>query len=143
MDANGKLIMSDDDYVDTWKEMEKCVDQGLVKSIGISNFNTVQTTRILENARILPVTNQVELHPYFNQKKLLNWSKEKGIVLTAYSPLGTPARNDVPRKRENLLQHPDVLRIAQELGKSPGQIALRYLVNKLKYQFFCFNFFIV
>jgi len=59
VDAAGKIIMSDDDYVDTWKEMEKCVDLGLTKSIGISNFNSEQSQRVLDIARIKPVTNQV------------------------------------------------------------------------------------
>lgn len=60
--ANGKipvLICSDVDYVDTWKAMERLVDKGLVKSIGVSNFNSKQIERLLANCRIKPVTNQV------------------------------------------------------------------------------------
>lgn len=58
-EENGKVLYSDADFVDTWKEMEKLVDQGLTKSIGVSNFNSQQVDRILANARIKPVTNQV------------------------------------------------------------------------------------
>ena len=56
---DGKIQYSDVDYLDTWKEMEKLVDQGLTKSIGVSNFNSEQLERVLANARIKPVTNQV------------------------------------------------------------------------------------
>ena len=58
-EENGKVQYSDADYLDTWKEMEKLVDQGLAKSIGLSNFNSEQLERVLANARIKPVTNQV------------------------------------------------------------------------------------
>lgn len=58
-DASGNIIYSDVDYVDTWKEMEECVKQGLTKSIGISNFNSMQIQRILDIATIKPVVNQV------------------------------------------------------------------------------------
>jgi len=56
---DGKKLYSDADYLDTWKEMEKLVDQGLTKSIGLSNFNSKQLERVLAIARIKPVTNQV------------------------------------------------------------------------------------
>lgn len=59
VDANGKTLFSDVDYVDTWKAMEALVKKGLTKSIGISNFNKKQVDRLLENATIKPVTNQV------------------------------------------------------------------------------------
>jgi aldehyde reductase len=58
-EKDGKTLYSDVDYVDTWKELEKLVDQGLTKSIGVSNFSSQQLERVLANARIKPVTNQV------------------------------------------------------------------------------------
>ena len=58
-EEDGKVQYSDADYLDTWKEMEKLVDQGLAKSIGVSNFSSEQLERVLANARIKPVTNQV------------------------------------------------------------------------------------
>lgn len=91
-DESGNTAYSDVDYLDTWKEMEKLVDDGLCKSIGISNFNSKQVERLLKNARIQPATNQVECHPYLNQKKLMEFCKDKNIVITAYSPLGSPNR---------------------------------------------------
>jgi aldehyde reductase len=59
VDENGKFIASDVDYVDTWKEMEKCVKLGLTKSIGLSNFNSEQIQRVLDIANVKPVVNQV------------------------------------------------------------------------------------
>lgn len=87
-DENDKILFSDVDFVDTWKVMEEAVDAGLVKSIGISNFNAGQVKRVLEVARIKPVVNQIECHPYLTQQKLTEFLKSVDIAVTAYSPLG-------------------------------------------------------
>lgn len=70
--------------------MEKQVSAGLTKSIGISNFNLKQITRILDNAKIPPANLQVELHAYNQQKELVEFCKRNSIIMTAYSPLGSP-----------------------------------------------------
>ena len=67
LDENGQLAVSDVDYVDTWKAMEECVELGLTKSIGVSNFNSEQIQRVLDVATIRPVVNQVQV-----QVQLLN-----------------------------------------------------------------------
>ncbi len=72
--------------------MEKQVDAGLVKSIGISNFNEEQIERIVKNARIKPANLQVELHVLFQQKPLRDFCSKHGITVCAYSPLGSPGR---------------------------------------------------
>lgn len=72
------------------QEMEKLVDQGLAKAIGLSNFNTKQIQRILDNARIPPANLQVELHVYHQQKELVEFCRKNNIVVTAYAPLGSP-----------------------------------------------------
>ncbi|XP_063590366.1 aldo-keto reductase family 1 member B1-like [Penaeus indicus] len=91
-DENGKFIYADVDYLDTWSGMEDAVDQGLSKSIGISNFNSEQIQRILSNCRIKPANHQIECHPYLNQRKLIDFCHKNGITVTAYSPLGSPDR---------------------------------------------------
>lgn len=70
--------------------MEEQVDAGLTKSVGLSNFNVKQIERVLKNARIKPVNLQVELHAYLQQRALVEFCKKNGIVVTAYSPLGSP-----------------------------------------------------
>ncbi|KAG5683456.1 hypothetical protein PVAND_012735 [Polypedilum vanderplanki] len=88
----GEILYGNTDILDTYRAMEELVDAGLTKSIGISNFNIKQIDYITKNARIQPVTNQVECHPYLLNKKLSDFCKSKNIVITAYAPLGSPAR---------------------------------------------------
>lgn len=108
VDEQGNVVFSFVDFVETWKEMEKLVDDGLVKSIGISNFSKAQTERLLANARIKPVTNQVEGHLYLTQIKLSEYLRSKEITLTAYAPLGSPARPWLDSKEPVLLEEPAV-----------------------------------
>lgn len=68
--------------------MERLVDIGKVRAIGLSNFSILKTKKILEGARIQPDVNQIELHPYLPQRKLVQFSKENNIHITAHSPLG-------------------------------------------------------
>ncbi|XP_032802310.1 aldo-keto reductase family 1 member B7-like [Petromyzon marinus] len=138
---DGRLLCSDVDYLDTWKAMEDLVKEGLVKSLGVSNFNIPQLNRLLSSASIKPVVNQVELHPYNAQPKLVQFCKSQGIVLTAYSPFGSPDRPSLAAAKSsndnvkldkdpgNLLQDPVVADIAKKHGKSSGQILLRYHIE--------------
>ncbi|XP_050080783.1 1,5-anhydro-D-fructose reductase-like [Anopheles maculipalpis] len=133
MNANGKSIDSDVDYLDTWKAMEKLARSGKVKSIGVSNFNSEQLTRLLANCEIKPVTNQVECNPGINQRKLIEFCRKHDIVITAYSPLGRPNLEDPVVGNEGIPKHalddPRVLAIGKKYGKSAGQVVLRYLVE--------------
>lgn len=129
-DSDGKLAFSDVDYLETWKAMEKLVDLGLTKSIGVSNFNSEQITRILENCRIKPVTNQVECSATLNQKKLTAFCKERDITLTAYSPLTRPHSYAAdPNLPKPPLLDERVKKIGEKYGKTPAQVVLRYLVQ--------------
>ncbi|XP_026750621.2 aldo-keto reductase family 1 member B1-like [Galleria mellonella] len=130
VDENGKTIFSDVDYVDTWRAMEKLVEKGLVKSIGVSNFNTKQIDRVLEIAKIKPVTNQVEVHPYLYQQKLYDFCNTRDIVLTAYSPLGSPQRPWAQAEDPNVLEDPVVKKIAAKHGKTPAQVIIRSAVDR-------------
>lgn len=130
VDENGKLIFSSVDYVDTWKAMEACVQSGLTRSVGLSNFNSYQMQRVLDTSTIKPVTNQVECHPYLNQEKLLDYCTKRHIVLTAYSPLGSPDRPWAKPGDPSLMQDPAVLDIAKKHGKSPAQVLIRYQIQR-------------
>lgn len=121
------MVVSDTDYVDTWLAMEELQREGLVRSLGVSNFNSEQLTRLLAAATIRPVTNQVECSPILNQEKLRKFCAERDIVLTAFAPLTRPHR--VGEGEESSLQDPYVLSLAKKYRKSAAQIILRFLVR--------------
>ncbi|TVY92220.1 putative oxidoreductase [Lachnellula willkommii] len=89
--GNGKPVIDYErsrKYTETWKAMERLVDSGKAKSIGLSNFNILKTKRVLQVARIKPAVNQVEIHPYLPQHDLLKFYKEQNLHLMAHQPLG-------------------------------------------------------
>uniref|UniRef100_A0A8C0LA50 Aldo-keto reductase family 1 member D1 n=1 Tax=Canis lupus dingo TaxID=286419 RepID=A0A8C0LA50_CANLU len=90
-DENGKWLYHKSNLCATWEGLEACKDAGLVKSLGVSNFNRRQLELILNKPGLKhkPVSNQVECHPYFTQPKLLKFCQQHDIVIIAYSPLGT------------------------------------------------------
>ncbi|KAG5841167.1 hypothetical protein ANANG_G00196700 [Anguilla anguilla] len=90
--ADGSIRYADTHYRDTWKAMEALVDLGLARAIGLSNFNARQVDDVLSIAEHKPAVNQVECHPYLIQARLLAHCGDRGVVVTAYSPLGSPDR---------------------------------------------------
>ncbi|KAL8174089.1 UNVERIFIED_CONTAM: hypothetical protein K2H54_037958 [Gekko kuhli] len=128
---DGKVLHSDVDYVDTWKAMEKLVDEGLVKSIGVANFNECQLERVLSIARIKPEVVQVERNPYQIQKEMVAFAKAKGMAFTGYSPLTSPKRPFPPGKLDpkNGMEDQTVKEIAKKHGKSPAQILIRFNIQ--------------
>lgn len=107
-------------YVDSWKAMIKLREEGLVRSIGVSNFTQEHLTRLEKETGVLPSVNQVELHPLFPQDQLRAFHAEKGIVTESWSPLGRDVR---------LLDDPAVVAVAGALGVTPAQAVLRWHVQ--------------
>ncbi|KAG5869125.1 hypothetical protein JTB14_023935 [Gonioctena quinquepunctata] len=129
-DADGNILFSDVDYVDTWKALEECVKKGLARSIGISNFNRKQVERVLAVATIKPAVNQVECHPYLNQKKLIDFCRSKDIAITGYSPLGSPDRPWATPDDPQLMDDPKLKQLSVKYKKTPAQILLRYQIER-------------
>lgn len=140
VDSDGSVIGGDVGFVEAYKALEELQKQGLVKSIGVSNFNISQLTRLMENTSVKPVTNQVELHPYLVQKELKEFCNKNGIVLTAYSPLGNPGSAvNTAADKDKLLKDPVVNKLATKYGKNAGQILIKFQVcAKFNYFFICF-----
>ncbi|KAJ1166584.1 hypothetical protein NDU88_006983 [Pleurodeles waltl] len=132
MDENGKIICHSVDLRATWEAMEACKDAGLVKSIGVSNFNRRQLELILNKPGLKhqPVCNQVECHVYLNQCKMLEFCKSKNIVLVAYQVLGSSRDKWIDQTTPVLLDDPVLLKIGLKYKKSSAQIAVRYILQR-------------
>ena len=118
---------------DTWAAMERLVEKGLVRNIGVANFNAGLLLEILKTAKIQPAVNQIELHPHLNQKRLVQFCKDKGKAVTGYSPLGSSGYVEIGMDKEQsvgLLQNPSILEIAARVGKTPTQVLLRWGVQR-------------
>ncbi|KAI4823589.1 hypothetical protein KUCAC02_012167 [Chaenocephalus aceratus] len=128
---DGKMLTSDIDYVDVWRGMEALQASGKVRSIGVSNFSILQLQRLLALCRAPPA---IELHPYLVQTEMIELCKSKNIVLTAFSPFGSPARPPEMLRGETdplrLLEDPVVADIAKKHRHSPAQVLLRFHVQQ-------------
>uniref|UniRef100_A0A0R3TUN2 Aldo_ket_red domain-containing protein n=1 Tax=Rodentolepis nana TaxID=102285 RepID=A0A0R3TUN2_RODNA len=127
MDSN-TLIYEHHKIEDTWKAMEQLVTAGLVKSIGVSNFNKRQIERIIAQSSIAPAVNQVEVNLHWLNEKLIEFCHSKNIHVEAYAPLGSPGF--MKGQVQPLVQQPNVVEIAQKHNKTPGQVLLRHALQR-------------
>lgn len=128
--ADGTMRYDSIHYKDTWKALEALVAKGLVKALGLSNFNSRQIDDILSVASVRPAVLQVECHPYLAQNELIAHCQARGLEVTAYSPLGSSDRAWRHPNEPVLLEDPVVLALAEKHGRSPAQILLRWQVQR-------------
>jgi len=130
--AEPKMELADIPVSETWRAMEQLVDEGLVKQIGVSNYNVSLIRDLLTYARIRPAVLQVELHPYLTQEKLIRFCEQQKIAVTAFSPLGAMSYFSIgmAEQGESVLDQPIVKAAASRHGKSPAQIVLRWGVQR-------------
>jgi len=116
----------------TWAAMAELVGAGLTRYVGVSNFTASKIRRVHEATGVLPAVDQVELHPYLQQSELLEATRAMGVVLTAYSPLGTPDSEAMFRRNDafRLLDDPVIGRIAAAHGVTPGQVLVGWAVRR-------------
>lgn len=117
LDTQGVFELADIDYVATYKAMEQLLSTGKVRAIGVSNFNIRRLNDLLSRSNVVPACLQIEAHPYLLQPELLEFCKEKGIILQAYSPLGNNQTGE-PRTVDDALVHT----VAADVGMDPGVV---------------------
>jgi 2,5-diketo-D-gluconate reductase A len=110
----------DGDFVSTWKALEEFKADGRARSIGVSNFQVDHLRELMDQADVVPAVNQIELHPYFQNREVASFSEENGIAIEAWSPI---AQGDV-------LNDPVVNEIAGQFSRTPAQVVLRWHIQK-------------
>lgn len=109
-----------DRYVETWQALVSLRDEGLVRSIGVSNFQVAHLDRVIGETGVTPALNQIELHPYLTQDQLRGYDAEHGIATEAWSPIA---------KGGELLRDATVTALAEKHGKTPAQVVIRWHVE--------------
>jgi 2,5-diketo-D-gluconate reductase A len=110
-------VPSQDLYVETWRAFEELKAEGSTTSIGVSNFQRSHLERLLAEIETTPAVNQVELHPYFQQRELRAYHQEHGIATEDWSPLGQGGE---------VLEDPTIVAIAEGHGRTPAQVIIRW-----------------
>ena len=131
---------SDDDFLSleeiplavTWSAMDECVKAGLAKHIGVSNFTIKRLKEIQSDCKIKPEVNQIEMHPFLQQHNMLEYCNSKGIILTAYAPLGStdrPPQFKAPDE-PSLFENPTIVEIAGENEVTPAQVLICWAIQR-------------
>ncbi|KAG6817943.1 hypothetical protein H0H87_012411 [Tephrocybe sp. NHM501043] len=131
-DDHGRVQLQNTPMQETWGAMEKLVDEGLSKNIGLSNCSGSIILDVLRYARIEPQVLQVEMHPYLVQAPLVNLAKTLGIALTAYSSFGPQGYVELSMDKgaQSLLTVDRITKIASKHDKTPAQVLLRWATQR-------------
>lgn len=120
-----------EDFMICWRQMEELVDRGLVRAIGTSNMTRPKMEQLLAQARIRPAVNEMELHPYFQQRELMDYMCGEGIQPIGFCPIGSPCRPDrdhAPTDRSEL-EDPVMQEIARRHNVHPATICVKWAVQ--------------
>ena len=121
-----------ENYMRTWRKMEELVDRGLIRHIGTSNMTIPKMKLVLRDARIKPATNEMELHPHFQQPEFFKYLREHGVAPIGYSPIGSPARPERDRTPDDTspTEDPVIVEIANRLGIHPAVVCIKWAVQR-------------
>lgn len=121
-----------EEFMETWVQMEKLVEMGLVKHIGTSNVTIPKLKLILRDAKIKPAANEMEMHPHFQQQELFDFVRGYDIVPVAFCPIGSPSRPDRDTTATDTvdIQDPVICRIAEKHGVHPAVICIKWAVQR-------------
>ncbi|CAG2173533.1 unnamed protein product [Oppiella nova] len=128
--ADGQVLFDESiELYDIWREFEDIKSAGLTKSIGVSNFNSQQIQELIDNSKTVPAVLQVESHPYFNNDRLRRWCQEKGVRMTAYSPLASTGPN-LNQSLPKPIDLPLFKELANKYGVSAAAIIFRWQTQR-------------
>ena len=121
-----------ENYMNTWRQMEQLVEEGLVRNIGTSNMTIPKLKLLLRDAKIQPACNEMELHPHFQQQELFDFCLLNDIQPVAYCPIGSPGRPDRDRTADDTVDLEDkvLIRIAERLNVTPAQVAIKWAIQR-------------
>ncbi|HUA98705.1 MAG TPA: aldo/keto reductase [Terracidiphilus sp.] len=121
-----------ENYMKTWRAMERLVDKGLVRHIGTSNMTIPKLKLLLRDARIKPAVNEMELHPHFQQPELFRFVLANGIQPVGYCPVGSPGRPERDRTPEDTTptEDPVIVEIAARHGVHPAVVCIQWAVQR-------------
>ncbi|NKE10772.1 MULTISPECIES: aldo/keto reductase [Kocuria] len=120
-----------DRTIAAYKGLEKLLEDGKVRAIGVSNFMPEDLDRLMEQTTVIPAVNQIEIHPYFRQTELVNNNRELGIISQAWSPIGgITFYPGFGQDRKSTLENAEILEIAESHGKTPAQVMLRWHLDQ-------------
>lgn len=128
-DAKGYIH---ENFMKTWRELEKLVEMGLVKHIGTSNMTIPKMKLLLKDAKIQPACNEMEMHPHMQQQEFFDYIIENGIAPIAFCPIGSPTRPDRDKTADDTvdIEDPIVLKIAKKLNVHPAVVCVKWAVQR-------------
>ncbi len=121
-----------ENYMKTWRQMEKLVEMGLVRHIGTSNMTIPKLKLLLRDAKIKPAANEMELHPHFQQPEMFQFCIDNKIVPIGFSPIGSPTRPDRDKTPDDTvdIEDPVIVKIAERLNVHPAVVCVKWAVQR-------------